>query len=300
MTRTYRYGYGDERLTLDQLNTRWTWAVVHPEIRRRHIALFNYAQDNGHDIGVGGGGRSTAAQEAEFYRRHTQVACPGQRLYKGKCYNLKAGMAPVAPPGSSNHEDDVYEGYAIAIDLVGWEDGWVQQIIHLFHLKTFKGVNLEPWHTQPVEFGNSRSAVNADIWSGKKLGTPALPGDVAPTPPDPTPTPPPSSGDEDDMHRLILIDSRNGATYLSDGVTKSWVNSGNTVPQIGYRVAEAQGQSPDYTKPAPPIPASLPLTSGRAIDGFRYCVITNGNPEFIASYGPIVGPKHSTVDQWGR
>jgi hypothetical protein len=187
MTRTYRYGYGADRWSAADLDTKWGWANLHPEFRRRLLALFNASLDAGQDVGCGGGARNAQAQEAEFYRRHQQApTANGSRMYKGIRWYLKDGMAPYAPPGSSNHETGVYEGFALAVDVVGWETGWVENNCARFGLKSFKNVNKEPWHLQPAEFPNSRSDVNAHIAAGGRLTVPTPP--VAP--PQPTPTAP--------------------------------------------------------------------------------------------------------------
>jgi hypothetical protein len=196
MSTTYRFGYGSLRLALDQLEQRRTWADLHPEIRRRLIRMFDVARAEGHDLGIGEGARDPARQEAEFFRRHVPVNTGGCCSYKGKRWALKAGMAPIAPPGNSNHEKGILDGYAMAADLVGWEDHWFDANCHRFGLKNFggaigPGVNGEEWHAQPVEFANSRSAVNAQVAAGLTLTAIPLPGDPltppTPEPPDPLP-----------------------------------------------------------------------------------------------------------------
>lgn len=201
MTRTYRWAYGTTRLTLAEMEGRWSWANVHPEVRRRAVALMNAGQDLGHDPGIGEGARNTTAQLAEFYRRHYQVASGGCCTYGGLRYALRAGMAPISPPGFSNHEDGVYEGDAIAIDFVGWEDHWFDANCERFGIKNFggaigPGVNGEEWHGQPMEFRNSRTDVNADIAAGKRLTVWPLPGGAT------TPTPLPTAQEGD----MIKID----------------------------------------------------------------------------------------------
>lgn len=121
-------------------------------------------------------------------------------------------------------------------------------------------------------------------------------------PPTPIPNPEPIITGEDDMGtKTILIDARNGAWYLCGANTKTWVQDGNMAEQLIYRVMEAQGMQVDYTKPPSPLPAGgIKLTTGVAIDGHRYSFVTNANPNFIASFGPIVGPVPSGVDIHGR
>jgi len=186
---TYRFGYGTQRLTLEQLETRRTWIDLHPEIRRRLIRMFDVARAGGHDLGIGEGARDPVQQEAEFYRRHNQVSSGGCCSYKGKRWALKPGMAPIAPPGNSNHEKGILDGFAMAADLVGWEDHWFDANCQRFGLKNFGGaigpnVNNEEWHAQPVEFANSRKAVDAQVAAGLTLTAIPLPGDTPPQPGD--------------------------------------------------------------------------------------------------------------------
>jgi hypothetical protein len=123
--------------------------------------------------------------------------------------------------------------------------------------------------------------------------------------PEPTPIPqPPIPTDPipgDDMStKTILNDTRNGAVYLCDAISKTWVDNGHVAQQIAFRVQEAMGNNPDYSKPAPPWPPALRLSSHVAIDGHRYSVVTHGDPNLIASFGPIIGPRPSGVDEYGR
>lgn len=116
------------------------------------------------------------------------------------------------------------------------------------------------------------------------------------TPPDPPQ--PPFTGDTD-MARLIIQDTRNGGVYVSDGVTKTWIFDGNLSAQLNFRVMEAMGKTPDYSRPPDPLPQTLALTAGVAIDGFHYAVVTSGDPSFIASYGPFNDKVPAGMDRWG-
>lgn len=188
MPRTYRWGYQSTRLTETELLVKWSWANVHPEMQRRALACANEAQDSGFDLGFGEGARNPVQQLAEFFRRHNQVSSGGCCTWEGKRYALKPGMAPISPPGYSNHDDDIYEGCALAIDFVGWENHWFDANCERFGIKNFggligPGVNGEEWHGQPLELPNSRADVTRYFANGGKLKTWPLPGN----PPSPTP-----------------------------------------------------------------------------------------------------------------
>lgn len=195
--RTYKFGYPVNgvyrRLTLAEMGTKWTWTHLHPEMRRRIIGMMNAAQDAGHDPGVGEGARSMETQRTTFLARHYVVASGGCCSYQGKRYQLRKGYAHAAPPGSSVHEDQLYDGFALAVDMTGWEDHWFDRNCQDFGLKNFGGavgpnVNGEEWHHQPIEFGNSRSTIVAQIKAGARLQTWPLEHDT-PTPPYQPPPP---------------------------------------------------------------------------------------------------------------
>lgn len=155
--RTFLYGYNDwqRRLTVPELETRWAWNRLHPEFRRRLVALFNAAQDAGTDVGVGGGARSSQQQLRVFMERHEQKSLLACCTYDGKRYKLRKGMAHAAPPGRSYHEDDACDGFAVAADLVG-DMGFVKDIGSQYGLRVFWDKR-EPWHVQPLEFTDARS-----------------------------------------------------------------------------------------------------------------------------------------------
>jgi hypothetical protein len=65
------------------------------------------------------------------------------------------------------------EGWAAALDNVGWEDHWFDKNCERFGLKNFGGqygpnVNNEEWHAQLVEYGNSKRGLQADRRNGKR------------------------------------------------------------------------------------------------------------------------------------
>lgn len=193
---TYPYGYNTppEQLTAAQLDTKRTWARLHPEMKRRLLALFDAAKAASKVLGVGEAARSAAQQRTVFLDRHAVVASGGCCGYEGKRYQLKAGMAHAAPPGRSYHEDDSYESCAVAADLIG-DLAWMKTQAARFGLVEFSNVNNEPWHVQPAEFPTARSQ-----YVGQRLTVWPLPQPPAPPKPDPTPIPTPT---EDDMAATI-------------------------------------------------------------------------------------------------
>lgn len=159
--RTYRFGYGDTRLKVDQMATRQTWAMLHPEFRRRLIVLFDAAQDAGTDVGIGEGWRSSEQQQRVFLERHRQMPSGGCCGWDGKRWMLRDGMAHAAPPFRSYHESvGMPSGlWAVAADLVG-DLAFAHSQAEQLGLVHFTNVNNEPWHFQPSELPTSR--VNYD------------------------------------------------------------------------------------------------------------------------------------------
>jgi hypothetical protein len=166
---TYLFGYSGNRLTLDQMTTRQTWAKLHPEFRRRLVALFDEAQDNGTDVGLGEGWRSSDVQRRTFLARHSQVRTGGCCTFEGKRWALNRGQAHAAPPGLSYHEDVTMPSgvWALAVDLVGNLD-FAQRVATKHQLAHFRFVNNEPWHFQPFEVPTSRNK-----YDGHELLVPA-------------------------------------------------------------------------------------------------------------------------------
>jgi hypothetical protein len=156
--KTYLFGYSGHRLTLDQMATRQTWAMLHAEFRRRLIWLFDLAQSSGTDLGIGEGWRSSDLQRRTFLARHAEVRTGGCCNFEGKRYALIPPNAHAAPPGLSFHESAIVGGkqVAMAADLVG-DLAFGKEHAARAGLVEFSQVNREPWHFQPSEIPISRA-----------------------------------------------------------------------------------------------------------------------------------------------
>lgn len=178
MTVTYRTGYGTTRRTLADLNAWSRFANLHPEFRRRLIALMNESFRHGRDLGIGGGFRSYAEQRSLFLARHHKVATGGCCSFEGARWALDTGEAHAAKPGNSYHEETpnvhvrrldgsiaIASQFGIAADMVGWQDGWMEANLARFDLKSLKSstVSPEPWHVFPIEVPASRSRFDGNV-----------------------------------------------------------------------------------------------------------------------------------------
>lgn len=191
---TYVYGYQGARKTREQLLAWWQFSMVDPEMQRRLLAFMDAAHAAGHDLGIGGGGRTTEGQLSLFLSRHHEVPAGANYCckYGGKLYMVDKGEAHAAPPGRSYHEPTTPLGHCLAVDTVGWQDHWAMGNAHRFGLDTAEDASTrEEWHTQPIEIPASRTYYNPK--THHPLPRFALPGD----PPPITPPTPQSPGDPD-------------------------------------------------------------------------------------------------------
>ena len=105
--------------------------------------------------------RSLETQEYGFYQRYTDTPKPAlmkqkPRIYKGKAWYLKKGMAPMAVPGTSNHN----LGIAIDIkDATGNRLAWLLANEHLYGFS--HELDSEPWHIRYVAGDAIPDAVKA-------------------------------------------------------------------------------------------------------------------------------------------
>jgi LAS superfamily LD-carboxypeptidase LdcB len=110
--------------------------------------------------------RSLETQEYGFYQRYTDTPKPAlmkqkPRIYKGKAWYLKKGMAPMAVPGTSNHN------LGIAIDIKDASGNRLAWLLANEHLYGFSHeLDSEPWHIRYVAGDATPDAVKA--WKATK------------------------------------------------------------------------------------------------------------------------------------
>ena len=207
-------GYSGYSRTLAALADRWTWAILHTEMQRRHLAMYfshpgtelERIDANGLPIlvsamGVGSAGRQAGeAARLNFWSRNSRTYLagrPSRSTPEGRAW-LLPGKSPIAYPGTSNHEADTFEDQGMAVDNVGWADGWMGENVARFGLKTFWNVGNEPHHTQPAGYGNAKSDLQADL---ARMGLPVI--DLPAIPLASTPPPDPDPEEDDDMASYI-------------------------------------------------------------------------------------------------
>jgi hypothetical protein len=152
----YPYAYGSTTLTMEELEAKETVYNLYPEMWRRFSALMEYAYECGVPLGVGTG-----------WRVQPNPPPPG-----------------FAQPGNSWHEScpvNPTSATALAIDAVpesSWP--WMEEHLAAYGLRSFRDVNEEPWHCQPVEAPASRSYAT----TLPPIGVWPLPGDEPSPEPD--------------------------------------------------------------------------------------------------------------------
>ena len=154
--RDYSVGYGGKKKSLAEASNIPTVSKLNPKFRERILKMM---QDNP-AVGVGEGYRSSATQRQGFMQRYSKTSEKTGIFWEGSYWKKKSGVAPMTPPGMSMHE------IGLAADLTGDLD-WVQKNASKYGLKTFAGVNGEPWHVQPAELPDGRSAYERE---GAKWG----------------------------------------------------------------------------------------------------------------------------------
>lgn len=137
---------------IDKARTQSGFNSLHPTFKDR---LTRMMADNP-NVTFGNGVRSADSQRQMFLSRYRQTDSPTSAsgkaniYWEGSYWEHHSGPA-AAPPGLSMHE------IGLAADLGGDTD-WVVANAHKYGLKHFKDVNGEPWHVQPAELPNGRTA----------------------------------------------------------------------------------------------------------------------------------------------
>lgn len=134
--------------------------------------------------------RSYDAQLAAFNQRYVEHEIPGQstRTFEGKKYWLKKGMAPLAAPGTSQHNSGLAcDVHTASGERLQWmiancaKFGWSWEV-----------VPEEPWHIRYTEGDNVPEAVKA--WMDANPSEVCAPGAVtAPAAPAPKPAAAPAA-----------------------------------------------------------------------------------------------------------
>ena len=237
MTNKYPYGYGNVSLTWEQMATKSTVKNLHPEFQRRFKALIEFAATKNVPLGVGTG-----------WRVQPNPPPPG-----------------FAKPGNSWHEScpvDPVSCTAFAIDTVpktSWP--WMENNIKAYGMKTFKYVNNEPWHIQPIETPNGRKYARTP----PPIGHFVLPGEDT------------DSEDEDMLFDGFWKREQNDAVYAiyKDG-TKQWMID---PPHFDGMV-------------------NLQKMNGASSEALS--VRTCEDPGMFAAMGLVVGPIPAGCDNWGN
>lgn len=113
--------------------------------------------------------RSLETQEYGFFQRHTDKPTPKMmkqkpRVYKGKLWYLKPKMAPMAVPGTSNHN------LGIAIDIANASGKRLEWLLANEHKYGFSHeLDSEPWHIRYVDGDDVPQTVKE--WKAKKGAT---------------------------------------------------------------------------------------------------------------------------------
>jgi LAS superfamily LD-carboxypeptidase LdcB len=112
--------------------------------------------------------RSLEMQEYGFFQRYTttpnkRMAKQKPRIYKGKAWYLKPKMAPLAVPGTSNHN------LGIAVDIANASGKRLEWMLANAHKYGFSWeVQSEPWHLRYVAGDDIPEAVRT--WKDSKSG----------------------------------------------------------------------------------------------------------------------------------
>ena len=184
---TYVVGYNGGVKTRDELMYWPQWVNLDPEMQLRVLAILDDSLAAGTPLGIGEIFRTFQTQESGFLVRHHVVppSSPHCCTYQGKCYQLNANTAHMAPPNLSYHEKTTLAGKALAVDFTG-NLSFLTKFHQNYGLIEFSKVGNEPWHGQPEELPKARSRyIPATMDPLKPFTLPGHPG--GPTPPPPAP-----------------------------------------------------------------------------------------------------------------
>jgi len=235
MALSFPFGYNGKRLTWDQMMTQSTVNRLHPEVRRRLKALIEHAASQGRPLGVGTGWRVQPNPPPPGFAK------PGNSWHES---------CPVSPASPT----------ALAIDTVlasSWP--WMEEHCGAFGFRTFKDVNDEPWHIQPVEIPGSRKFAT----TLPPLKTWPLPG---------LPKPPSKPKEASVFDGIWQLTSAPALFAIYTGGYKVWIKDSATLK--GYR-------------------------SLAAINGHDPTTHNTTDVALFRALGPIVGPIPSGYDEYG-
>ena len=155
---TYVVGYNGKVKTKEELMTWPQWINLDEEMQRRVLAILDDSLTAGTPLGIGEIFRTFETQESGFLARHHQVppSSPHCCTYQGKCYQLNAQTAHMAPPNLSYHEKTTLKGKALAVDFTG-HLSFLTKFHDRYGLVEFSKVGNEPWHGQPGEVPHGRA-----------------------------------------------------------------------------------------------------------------------------------------------
>src|SRR6187431_2629038 len=98
--KTYVFGYGGQRYDADAIHQVDGFRQVHPEMRRRILAMIDACP---HDLQIGSGWRSLKSQKDLFLSRYYRTDAKTNKFWDGSYWKKRPDVAAAATPGNSNH-----------------------------------------------------------------------------------------------------------------------------------------------------------------------------------------------------
>jgi hypothetical protein len=176
--------------------------------------------------------RDYESQKRGFLSRYTTTPIAGAstRTFEGKKWYLKKGNAPMAAPGTSNHN------WGLAVDVHSASEArrmrWLIANVKDFGF-SWEVVPQEPWHLRYVAGDNVPAAVAA--WAAAN-GAPAAPAAGATTPPK---NDKPQPAVNDDGGDLNPGDSGPRVRALQEALKKAGMYDGDITGRFDDKLAEA-------------------------------------------------------------